>query len=108
MSELVPVQKVQYCLICKYNLKEEHKLKASSREVLFLYNNRHFPLYLCYRHSVEYFLKGQVSFLQKYNTIIHDFCSQVDDPIREYLTRLEASLDVRKKSSWWKGDWFTD
>ena len=65
MSDVPAAPKVQYCLICKYNPKNEQKLKASTREVLYLYNNRHFPLHLCYRHSVEYFLKGQVMKLSK-------------------------------------------
>lgn len=99
-------EKIHYCLICKHKAGNEEISRAGTKEVLYLLNGNTYGLHLCYLHSIEYFIKGQVNFLIKYNRLIDDFCRQVDDPVRTYLDRLESSLDVRKKSPWWKGDWF--
>ncbi|MGE3610038.1 MAG: hypothetical protein AB7I27_10665 [Bacteriovoracaceae bacterium] len=94
----------QYCLICKHLFPQ--KEKVGKKEILYTSGNKQFNIYLCYTHSVEYFLKAQNNFLLKYNSIISDFCSQVDDPVKAHLTSLEKNLTSRQISPWWKGEWF--
>lgn len=96
------------CLICRQQKKERAKSRSVTKQVLFTSDNSSYVLNLCYRHAVEYYLRGQVSFLLKYNHLIHNFSREVDDPVRKYLSKLEESLLIRKKSPWWKGNWFND
>lgn len=97
-----------YCLICKHTAKSEEDIKAGTNQILYLQKGGIYHLHLCYFHSVEYYVKGQANFLSKYRKLVDNFCYQVDDPVREYLEKLEASLNLRKKSPWWRGDWFKD
>ena len=95
-----------YCLICKHKARPGEDIKAGVSQILYLQGGGRYHLHLCYLHSVEYYIKGQANFLAKYRATVDNFCTQVDEPVRNYLEKLEASLNLRKKSPWWKGDWF--
>ena len=96
------------CLICRHRIDEKAKSRKANKQILFMTDGTSYVLNLCYLHSVEYYLRGQVSFLLKYNQQIENFAKSFDDPVRKYLNKLEESLLIRKKSPWWKGNWFVD